>query len=280
MSYNNELATRDMTPFVMPTMMDSGFDAEDLGDDFDGLQLSFKKLKIPGGGILQFEVQGSDPDNPDYLKNVEGIILYNHASNAFWAAGAEYDDSSIPLCSSVDGKCGYGTPGGTCATCEMNQYGTDQGGGKGKACKNMRTLYILRSGEAMPIQLSLPPTSLRPYTDFVNAEFVTRRRPTWASIVQLGLRRVENGANQYSVATFRKVRDLTQEEAVQMKAYANTFREQAKEMLEQRALESANRSSGDESFDATPSYDFRGDGDPFVVMGTDVLNGDTDTLPL
>ena len=31
------------------------------------------------------------------------------------------------------------TPGGACALCELNKFGTD---GKGKACKNMRHLYI------------------------------------------------------------------------------------------------------------------------------------------
>lgn len=280
MSYLNETGTNEMIPFVMPAMMDTGFAAEDLGDDFDGLSLSFKKLKIPAGGVLQFEEPGADPDNPEYVKGIEGVILYNHASNAFWAAGMEYDETGSPLCSSFDGKCGYGTPGGTCATCEMNQYGTDQNGGKGKACKNMRTLYILRSGEAMPIQLSLPPTSLRPFNDFANAVFVTRQRPTWATIVQIGLRRVENGSNQYSVATFRKVRDLTPEEVVNMKAYVGTFRAQAKEMLQQRAQEALNKANGDESYEATPSYSSSGNGDHFVVTGVGALNGDTDELPL
>ena len=39
--------------------------------------------------------------------------------------------------------------------------------GRGKACKNQRTLYLLRSGEFVPIQISLPPTSLTPYNSFL-----------------------------------------------------------------------------------------------------------------
>ncbi len=280
MPYINETNDRELIPFVMPTMMDTGFDREDLGDDFDGLQLSFKKLKIPAGGVLQFEEPGSDPENPDYLKYVEGIIIFNHASNTFWPAGTEYDENSTPLCASYDGKIGCGIPGGACELCEMNQYGTDQSGGKGKACKNMRTLYILRSGEAMPIQLSLPPTSLRPFTDFANATFVTRQRPSWATIIQIGLRRVENGSNVYSVATFRKVRDLTSEEAMQMKGYAATFRSQVKEMQQQRVQEAANRANGDESYEDTSRFNTTGDGEHFVVMGAETLNGDVDALPM
>ena len=278
MSYNNENTMTTASTFILPAMMDSGFDREDLGDDFEGLQLSFKKFKIPGGGMTQFEEPGDDPENPEYVRNIEGIIVYNHASNAYWAAGSEYDDSAMPLCSSFDGKSGFGTPGGSCEVCPMNQYGTDMGGGKGKACKNMRTLYILRSGEAMPIQLSLPPTSLRPFTDFMNSVFVTRQRPTWTAIVQIGLKRQDNGTNQYSVATFRKVADLTQEQLIQMRQYASNFRAQAKEMQQQRALEAVNRAAGDESFDTATGFHSDGDGEHFVLTGT--INGDTGALPM
>jgi phosphoglycerate-specific signal transduction histidine kinase len=152
------------------------------------------------------------------------------------------------------------------------------GGGKGKACKNMRTLYILRSGEAMPIQLSLPPTSLRPFTDFMNSVFVTRQRPTSTAIVQIGLKRQDNGTNQYSVATFRKIADLTQEQLIQMRQYASNFRAQAKEMQQQRALEAVNRAAGDESFDAAAGFHSDGDGEHFVLTGT--INGDTGALPM
>ena len=54
------------------------------------------------------------------------------------------------------------------------------------------------------------------YTDFMNSVFVTRQRPTWTAIVQIGLKRQDNGTNQYSVATFRKIADLTQEQLEQI----------------------------------------------------------------
>lgn len=73
------------------------------------------------------------------------MILYNHASNAYWPEGKEYDDNEPPLCQSVDGKQGYGEPGGACATCILNRFGSSATG-RGKACKNMRVLYLLRSG--------------------------------------------------------------------------------------------------------------------------------------
>lgn len=278
MSYNSETAMTASANFILPAMMDTGFDLEDLGDDFEGIQVSFRKFKIPAGGVVQFEEPGDNPEDPHYVKFIDGILVYNHASNAYWAAGAEYDDSAMPLCSSFDGKSGFGTPGGSCELCPMNQYGTDMGGGKGKACKNMRTLYILRSGEAMPIQLSLPPTSLRPFTDFMNGVFVTRQRPTWTAIIRIGLKRQDNGTNQYSVATFSKIADLNQEQLMQMRQYASSFRAQAKEMLQQRAMEAVNRASGDEAFDTASGFTSEGSGEHFVLTGT--IDGSTAPLPM
>ena len=40
--------------------------------------MSFPRVKIPGGGSLQFEIPSDDPENPDYTKYIEGVILYNH----------------------------------------------------------------------------------------------------------------------------------------------------------------------------------------------------------
>ena len=139
--------------FQIPQLLDGDdFTSEDLADDMEGLRLSFTRIKIPGGGHLQFEIPSGNPDVPDYAPYLEGVILYSHNSNAYWPEGSEYDDDQPPLCQSFDGKVGYGEPGGTCADCVLNQFGSD-GNNKGKACKNMRMLYLLRSGEYMPCLL-------------------------------------------------------------------------------------------------------------------------------
>ena len=61
---NDSLVER--TPFIIPELSDSKFTSAELADDMDGLQLSFQRAKIPGGGVLQFEMPGDDPENPDY----------------------------------------------------------------------------------------------------------------------------------------------------------------------------------------------------------------------
>ena len=169
-----------------------------------------------------------------YEKTLVGVILHSHATCAYWPAGSEYDDDTTPLCSSADGKIGIGTPGGACATCAMNRFGSAPDGSKGKACKNMRILYLLRSGEYMPLQINLPPTSIKPFKDFLNRAFMFRCRATCGSIVQIGLKRENNGTNDYSVATFKLLQDFQGEELAQIRAYANSFKEQIKLLLQQR----------------------------------------------
>jgi hypothetical protein len=277
MSYmENNTALAENKAFMLPTMTEGDFAGDDLAEDMDGLRLSFQKVKIPSGGALQFELPGDDPENPDYSKYLEGVILFNHASGAYWPEGSEYDENSTPLCSSVDGKIGYGAPGGACAVCELNRFGTD---GKGKACKNMRVLYLLRDGEYMPIQLTLPPTSIRPFSDFMNVAFVSRRRPTWGSVVQIGLKRMNNGKDDYSVATFKKLYDFSGEQLMQAKAYADGFREQAKEMLKRRAEDAGNRDGADDMYESKPDYKTSGDDEHFVITGGDVIDGERDELP-
>ena len=244
----------------------------------EGLTLSFPKVKIPAGGSLQFELPTGDPENPEYVRFLQGIILFHHASGAYWPEGMEYDDNTVPLCSTVDGKQGYGTPGGACAACELNRYGTATDG-KGKACKNMRILYLLQDGDYIPVQLSLPPTSLRPFNDFMNAAFVARRRPAWSSVVQIGLKRVDNG-NTYSVATFRKMADLPPEKVGEFRAFVESFRQQAKEMLKSRAELSAARENEDDQYTAANTeYTVADSGDHFCISGADVIDGEREELP-
>ena len=98
--------------FMLPEMLDGDFTSEELADEYEGLQLSFPRVKIPAGGALQFEIPSDNPEDPDYAKTLEGVILYSHSTGAYWPEGSEYDDNVSPLCSSLDGKMGYGTPGG------------------------------------------------------------------------------------------------------------------------------------------------------------------------
>ena len=272
------VAANEQNKFLLPAMVEGDFGRDEIAEDADGLQMmSFQRVKIPAGGALQFEVPTEDPDNPDYTRALEGIILYNHSAYTLWPEGSEYDEDTKPLCSSVDGKTGIGVPGGACATCPMNAYGSAKDGGRGKACKNMRHLYLLRSGEYMPLLVSLPPTSIRPFKEFLNRAFVYRQRATYGSLVQIGLKKDSNGSNDYSVATFRLLRDFQGEELAQIRAYANVFKEQIKTINIQRALINEEQRANDCDYEIPESATAAPASDGSYVVGE--INGDYEQLP-
>ena len=273
---DGNLATVDPTElFALPDVdISSEFSREDLDSDMDGLALRFPRVKIPTGGALYFEMPTDDPENPEPAKSLTGVILFHHANNSYWAGGPD-DEDKTPLCSSVDGKLGIGDPGGLCASCSLNQFGSGKDG-KGKGCKNMRDLYILQSGQLLPLVLSLSPTSLRPFSEFMNAAFLTRHRASYGSVVQIGLKKKNNGKDDYSVATFHRLYDFAGEQLAQIKAYTSSFREQIHTVLEERVAMNEERSG-----DGCEHEDFQvkhsAPGGAFVVGQG--ISGERDALP-
>lgn len=119
--------------------MDEELRAE-LEDEMDDLDddggIDAKHIKIPSGGGKAFEVETDDPDDPEVMKEVTGVIIFTHRMNAYWAqkfgeAGEDGNINKSPDCSSMDGKQGMSRETGeirTCDTCPYNQFGSD---GKG-----------------------------------------------------------------------------------------------------------------------------------------------------
>ena len=275
---NNTMMTQPTTPdlaFVLPARVEScDFTAEELAEDMDGLSMSFTRIKIPSGGGKIFEIPTDDPDNPDSATTLEGIILHHHAHCAYWPESND-DEDNKPLCSSLDGKVGIGEPGGVCATCQLNTFGTASKGA-GKACKNMRVIYLLRSGEYLPVQINLPPTSIKPFKEFYTKAFALRRRAPYGSIVRIGLKQENNGKEDYSVATFRRVADFSGEKLQQVKAYAANFKDQLKLIMEQR------EKAAEEQYDDVCEIGGGNElplstGDSFTITPT--IDGERDALP-
>lgn len=138
----------------------------------------------------------------------------------------------------------------------------------------MRVLYLLQSGDYLPIQLALPPTSLRPFAEFSNMVFLARRRAACGSIIQIGLKKANNGKDDYSVATFSKVRDFSGEELANVRAYAENFKKQVTMIHEQRSAEL--EAGGDVVEMAGPVRPMPENDGHFEIGsgGTDVAHGD------
>ena len=50
------MTTNEPLDFELPEMGDADFSSEELAEDTDGLTMSFPRIKIPAGGVLQFEI--------------------------------------------------------------------------------------------------------------------------------------------------------------------------------------------------------------------------------
>lgn len=189
-------------------------------EELDGLgQIPFDTVKIPSGGGLAFELSGDDPDNPETVQSLTGVILHHHAVNSYWPG--EFDGSNnVPDCSSADGKQGLDIKTGEvrdCSTCPFNQFGSSSKG-NGKACKNGHRIYLLRSGEVLPVLISLPPTSLRAFKDYVAKRLVVKGKRTSSVLTTIKLKREKSADGiTYSSCVFSKAGDLTPAQIEQVK---------------------------------------------------------------
>lgn len=91
----------------------------------------------------------------------------------------------------------------------------------------MRRLYILRNGDALPIQLTLPATSLEPFKKYLHRLLTKKLRPCDV-ITKIGLKKAESKSGiTYAQATFSLDRILNEEE----KKASREFNEQIKELI-------------------------------------------------
>ena len=191
-------------------------------EEMDGLQdvFSCDRVKIPTGGGIAFEVPGAVSDCPDTVKELVGIVADHHPVYAYWSEKFT-GQNNPPDCSALDGKTGEGTPGGSCKACQYNQWGSDEGT-RGKACKNMHRVFIQQDGEMFPLMLTLPPTSIKNWANFLAKRVVSKGKRVCEVVTQVTLKKVANSTGiQYSQAQFAVVGILDPEKAKEAKNYSD-----------------------------------------------------------
>lgn len=234
---NNALATQG----GFATSADMEWLNEAMNEDCAGIELQLDRIKIPAGGSTAFEIPGADENDTQMVKEITGVILFNHPANAYYK-DKYTGGSNPPDCSSFDGICGTGTPGGNCNTCPFNKFGS--GDGKSKACKNRRMLYILREGELFPVILNLPVGSSAAYKNYVK-HLLTKRCSLGRVVTSISLKKAMSESNiAYSQASFKFVRTLSDEEITSLAP-----------MVEQMKSYAANLTSADAFADENPVVD-------------------------
>lgn len=196
--------------------------AQMLTEELDGMgQVPFDAVKIPSGGGLSFELSGDDPDNPETAQTLTGVIVHHHPVNVYWEH--DFDGAGgLPDCSSPDGKHGINAKTGEvldCASCPYNQFGS--GKGNSKACKNTHRVYLLRENEPLPILLTLPPTSLRAFKDYLAKRLIMKGKRSTDVLTSIKLKREKNADGiAYSACVFTKAGDLTPDQIAAVKPVA------------------------------------------------------------
>ena len=223
MSEKKNVETTDMTVASGYAALANTDTLSDAAADLAGLQLTFDRIKIPAGGSTAFEIPG-DNDETEMVKDVKGVILLHHPAYAFYRAKYQ-GGSNPPDCGSFNGVTGTGDPGGNCATCPYNQFGS--GEGQAKACKNRRMIYILMENELFPMVLSLPTGSLKEFTKYVKRQ-LSKGRKLSQIVTKISLKKATSGtgiAYSQAVFTFERVLNADEKAAVsqmveQVKQYA------------------------------------------------------------
>ena len=245
----NEVATMDS--FNLVTLANSDL-AEAIAEELDGLgNLPYDKVKIPSGGGLAFEIPGDDEDNPESSTELVGVILFHHAINGYWKEKFSGGNEK-PDCSSFDGKTGMVSETGevkNCADCPFNQFGSDEDG-RGKACKNLHRIYLLREDNPVPLIISLPPTSLKYMRDYIGKRILLKGMRCYDAITKITLKKEKNaGGIAYSRAVFTFAGKLKPEQAAEAKAMADTIKQQDKDIdIENSDYETAGEAVTNEGF--------------------------------
>lgn len=203
--------------------------ADIMADNFGQTGLSefdLERIRVPAGGGLSWQLIGPD-GTLDEVKAIDGVIVAWKDVRAFWRAPFGTAGKAPPDCSSQDSVWGHGDPGGDCSQCPYAQFGSktnDKGEQtQGQACKQMRALFIIREGEALPSMMGVPPTSIKPIRQYFLrlASGGNRYRDI---VSRFTLTPAQNqGGIRYSQVQTQAVKRLSAEAREQIRLYAEAI---------------------------------------------------------
>lgn len=143
-------------------------------------------------------------DLGESFKELRGVPVFKQKTRGYWQK-----NERVPECSSQDGVTGTDKDGKchNCASCPMNAWGsgTNEAGDHtaGKACKEMRRLFLVQPGNILPSMVSLPPTSIKNYDKFFSARLQKGIADVDREII-MSLRPEKGAAGfSYAVAEFK-----------------------------------------------------------------------------
>lgn len=199
--------------------------------DLAGMSITFDRVKVEGSG---FEIPNGT-DSPDVAKDITGVIVDQHPSSVLWLTKGSVGS---PHAYSLDGVTqtvteagleyvkakGLPVPSTTLADCPYNQWGSallvdPDANPRAKANKNQRRIYILPSGEMLPLLITLSPASLSRFDDYMLKRIILKGKKLQHVVTKISAERVVKGTNSYSAVNFTPVADLTAEQAAEIDSF-------------------------------------------------------------
>jgi hypothetical protein len=191
----------DIMELIQTNMGDNGVQIKDLDH-----------ITVPTGGGKAFNLSDG------VTTTLTGLIILAPQQNGYWPKSMEEDPNSPPVCTANDGKTGQGSPGGCCAVCPLKEWGSDPKG-KGKACRDMRPIYLLQEEDFLPIVIQTPRMSIKPLQEYFTT--LTRKGiPFYSAVTRVGLKQEQKpGVPAYSVLTFKLLDIVPRERREVIRAY-------------------------------------------------------------
>lgn len=142
---------------------------EDAKENLQNVKDAFYRINIRGG---RFSVD--DQLIGDRGIEFEAIILKEVPINVWYETAYDANNPTSPDCWSLGGlkpdpSCNY-AQSASCITCKNNKFGSAvgrDGKKRSKACRNTRRLVLKVLGVDMPVLLSLPPTSIKAFNNYL-----------------------------------------------------------------------------------------------------------------
>lgn len=137
------------------------------------------------------------------VDELRGIMIFKQKVRALWDRKS---GENAPLCSSLDCVIGTRRDGTTqaCVGCPANEWGSGKSEGgqemRGKACKEMRRIYLLQLGNLLPVLVTLPPTSIKPWDDYCSARLTQKLTDLSAEVI---MRLVPGKAGGYTFSVIQ-----------------------------------------------------------------------------
>lgn len=202
------------------------FSASAAAKELAGFTMRFDRVKVPSGGGTTYMLPEPDVNGNTDFREINAVILAHHPMQSYFPG--KYTGGNVrPQCSSMDGSIGVGSPGGNCARCPLNRFGTAKN--NSKACKRKHRIYLLKEGEIFPIFLDLPTLSVDGFGKYLRRLLTVGKDPN-AIVTRFALKKaVSNNGMDYSQVTFTEGRELLPAEltavrrlAAQVQAYSSS----------------------------------------------------------